>query len=171
MFVDEKILILNFGGQYDQLIARRVREHNVYCEVEPYDISMEKIREFAPVGIIFTGGPDSVYAENSYHPDPEIFRLGVPILGICYGCQLLAHHLGGLVTAAEDDSAREYGKTVTYFDTSCPLFSDLPETSVTWMSHGDYMAKVPEGFRLVAHSDACPNVAIADVERRFYGVQ
>ncbi|MGN0487397.1 MAG: glutamine-hydrolyzing GMP synthase [Acutalibacteraceae bacterium] len=169
--MDEKILILNFGGQYDQLIARRVREHNVYCEVEPYDISMEKIREFAPVGIIFTGGPDSVYAENSYHPDPEIFRLGVPLLGICYGCQLLAHHLGGLVTAAEDDSAREYGKTVTYFDTSCPLFSDLPETSVTWMSHGDYMAKVPEGFALSARSDKCCNVAIWDEKRKFYGVQ
>ena len=116
--MEEKILILNFGGQYDQLIARRVRECNVYCEVRPYTMTLEQIKEFAPIGIIFTGGPDSVYAENSYHPAPGIFELSVPILGICYGCQLIAHHLGGLVTAATDDSAREYGKTSTFFDTS-----------------------------------------------------
>ena len=167
----EKILILNFGGQYDQLIARRVRECNVYCEIKPYSISIEEIKAFSPVGIIFTGGPDSVYAKDSYHPEEEIFELGIPILGICYGCQLLAHHLGGEVTAALEDSSREYGKTLTYFDNSCALFKGLAETGITWMSHGDYMAKVPEGFKLVAHSDNCPNVAICDENRKFYGVQ
>ena len=102
----EKVLILDFGGQYNQLIARRVRECNVYCEVHPYHMSMEKIRAFNPIGIIFTGGPNSVYEETSPHVDPEVFQLGVPILGICYGCQLMAWSLGGSVTAATDASAR-----------------------------------------------------------------
>ena len=167
----EAVLIIDFGGQYDQLIARRVREQNVYCELRPCTVTLDEIRAFDPIGIIFTGGPNSVYDENAPHADPGIFRLGVPILGICYGCQLLAHHLGGQVTPAQDDSAREYGKTVTSFDTSCTLFRGLPEQSVTWMSHGDYMAKVPEGFSLAAHSDNCPNVAICDEARGFYGVQ
>ena len=167
----EKVLILDFGGQYNQLIARRVRECKVYCEVKPYTMSMEAIRKFAPVGIIFTGGPGSVYEPSSPQVDPAIFQLGIPILGICYGCQLIAHNLGGQVTPAQDDSAREYGKTVTYFDTACKLFKGLPETGISWMSHGDYMAKVPGGFALTAHSDACPNVAIADETRGFYGVQ
>ena len=167
----EKVLILDFGGQYNQLIARRVRECKVYCEVKPYTMSMEAIRKFAPIGIIFTGGPGSVYEPSSPQVDPAIFQLGIPILGICYGCQLIAHNLGGQVTPAQDDSAREYGKTVTYFDTACKLFKGLPETGISWMSHGDYMAKVPDGFALTAHSDACPNVAIADEARGFYGVQ
>ena len=167
----EAVLIIDFGGQYDQLIARRVREQNVYCELRPCTVTLDEIRAFDPIGIIFTGGPNSVYDENAPHVDPGIFRLGVPILGICYGCQLLAHHLGGQVTPAQDDSARAYGKTVTSFDTSCTLFRGLPEQSVTWMSHGDYMAKVPEGFSLAAHSDNCPNVAICDEARGFYGVQ
>ena len=167
----EKILILDFGGQYNQLIARRVRECNVYCEVHPYNMPLEKIREYAPIGIIFTGGPNSVYEETSPHVDSEVFRLGVPILGICYGCQLMAWSLGGSVTAATDATAREYGKTETYFDTSCKLFRGLSAEGVTWMSHGDYMEKVPEGFALVAHSDNCPNVAICDESRGFYGVQ
>ena len=168
---NQKVLILDFGGQYNQLIARRVRECNVYCEVKPFDMGLEEIRAYNPLGIIFTGGPNSVYAENSPHPDPGVYSLGVPILGICYGCQLLSHELGGLVTAAQDDSAREYGKTQTWFDTSCALFKGLPESSITWMSHGDYMAKVPAGFRLAAHSQACPTVGICDEARRFYGVQ
>ena len=168
---NQKVLILDFGGQYNQLIARRVRENNVYCEVHPYDMSLDAIRAYDPIGIIFTGGPQSVYAEGSPHADLGVYTLGVPILGICYGCQLLSHELGGLVTAAQDDSAREYGKTVTYFDTSCPLFKGIPEESVTWMSHGDYMARVPESFMLSAHSAACPNVGISDEARRFYGVQ
>ncbi len=167
----EKILIIDFGGQYNQLIARRVRECNVYCEVKPWTAPLEELKAFDPIGILFTGGPNSVYLETSPHVDPEIFTWGVPILGICYGCQLIAHALGGQVTPAQDDSAREYGKTVTYYDTACKLFRGLPEEGVSWMSHGDYMAKVPEGFSLTAHSDACPNVAIADEKRGFYGVQ
>ena len=168
---NQKILILDFGGQYNQLIARRVREGNVYCEVKPFSTSLEEIKAFAPIGIIFTGGPNSVYEAGSPHVDTGVYGLGVPILGICYGCQLLAHELGGKVTAAQDDSAREYGKTETYFDTSCKLFKNIPAESITWMSHGDYMAQVPQGFRLVAHSAACPTVGICDEERGFYGVQ
>ena len=167
----DRILVLDFGGQYNQLIARRVRECNVYCEVVPYKKAMQRIREVTPQGIIFTGGPNSVYDPQSPQIDPEVFSMGIPILGICYGCQLIAHNLGGRVTAATDSSAREYGKTETYFDTNCRLFRGLPEKSVTWMSHGDYMEKVPDGFRLAAHSDACPTVAICDEARGLYGVQ
>lgn len=168
---NQKILILNFGGQYDQLIARRVRECNVYCEVKPYTMTLDEIRSFAPIGIIFTGGPDSVYKEESYHPAEGIFELGIPILGICYGCQLIAHHLGGSVTAAGNDMAREYGKTLTRYDNSCSLFLGLPGEGIAWMSHGDYMERVPDGFRLVADSDKCPNVAISNEEKKIYGVQ
>ena len=168
---NQKVLVLDFGGQYNQLIARRVRECSVYCEVKPYTMSMDDIRAYDPIGIIFTGGPNSVYAAGSPQADPEIFKLGVPILGICYGCQLIAHNLGGRVTEAQEDTAREYGKTETYFDTSCRLYDGLPEEGITWMSHGDYMENVPDGFALVAHSDACPNVGICDKARGFYGVQ
>ena len=167
----QTVIVLDFGGQYNQLIARRVRECGVYCEVKPYTTSLEQIRAMNPIGIIFTGGPNSVYDPKSPQVDPAIFTWGVPILGICYGCQLMAHTLGGSVTEAQDDSAREYGKTETYFDTSCRLFKGLPEQGITWMSHGDYMEKVPDGFSLVARSDACPNVAICDEARGFYGVQ
>ncbi len=165
------VIVLDFGGQYNQLIARRVRECNVYCEVKPYTTPLSELKKMNPIGFIFTGGPSSVYLPDSPQADPGIFSMGVPILGICYGCQLIAHQMGGLVTAAQDDSAREYGKTETWFDTKCPLFQELPEQSVTWMSHGDYMAQVPEGFRLVAHSAQCPNVAIAHDALKFYGVQ
>ena len=165
------VIVLDFGGQYNQLIARRVRECGVYCEVKPYTTPLEELKAQQPIGFIFTGGPNSVYEENAPHVDPAIFEMGVPVLGICYGCQLMAHTLGGRVTAAQDDSAREYGKTETYYDTSCKLFQGLPERGISWMSHGDYMEKVPEGFALVAHSDNCPNVAIADEKRGFYGVQ
>ena len=167
----EKVLILDFGGQYNQLIARRVRECNVYCEVHPYTMPMWKIRAFSPIGIIFTGGPGSVYEDGSPQVDPAVFELGVPVMGICYGCQLLAHNLGGQVTPAQEDSAREYGKTETWYDVSCPIFKGLPEKGISWMSHGDYMAKVPGGFQLTAYSASCPNVAIADDAHRFYGVQ
>ena len=167
----QKVLILDFGGQYNQLIARRVRECNVYCEVKPYTMSLDEIRIFAPIGIIFTGGPGSVYRVDSPQVDPGIFELGIPILGICYGCQLMAHNLGGQVTPAQDDSAREYGKTTTFYNTACKLFKGLGEKGISWMSHGDYMAKVPDGFALVASSLTCPNVAIADESRGFYGVQ
>ena len=167
----ELVLVLDFGGQYNQLIARRVRECGVYCEVKPYTTPLAELKAMNPIGIIFTGGPNSVYLDTSPQVDPEIFTWGVPILGICYGCQLMAHNLGGLVTPAQEDTAREYGKTVTYYDTSCRLFQDLPEQGISWMSHGDYMAKVPAGFALVGHTDMCPNAAIADEVRGFYGVQ
>ena len=167
----QTIIVLDFGGQYNQLIARRVRECGVYCEVKPYTMPLADLLAMKPIGFIFTGGPNSVYLEDAPHVDPALFDAGVPVLGICYGCQLIAHHLGGKVVAANDATAREYGKTETFFDTSCKLFKGLPEKSVTWMSHGDYMEVVPEGFSLVAHSDACPNVAICDETRGFYGVQ
>ena len=167
----QMVIVLDFGGQYNQLIARRVRECNVYCEVKPYTTPLEELKAMNPIGIIFTGGPNSVYLEDSPHYSKEIFELGVPILGICYGCQLMAHSLGGLVTEAQEDSAREYGKTQTYYDTDCKLFKGLPAEGISWMSHSDYMARVPEGFQLVAHSAACPNVGIADEARGFYGVQ
>ncbi len=167
----EKVLILDFGGQYNQLIARRVRECGVYCEVRPYTMTIDEIRAYAPIGIIFTGGPRSVYEDGAPDVDPSVFELGVPILGICYGCQLLAHHLGGAVSPAQDDTAREYGKTSTYYDLECKLFAGLPAEGISWMSHGDYMAKVPESFKITAHSQACPNVGIADEARGFYGVQ
>jgi len=165
------VIVLDFGGQYNQLIARRVRECGVYCVVKPYTTPLEDLRAMDPIGIIFTGGPNSVYLKDSPQVDSAIFTWGVPILGICYGCQLMAHALGGRVTAAQDGTAREYGKTITYFDGKCRLFKGLPLESVTWMSHGDYMEKIPEGFALAAWSEACPNVAIADEKRGFYGVQ
>ena len=167
----QMIVVLDFGGQYNQLIARRVRECGVYCEVKPYTTPLEELKRMEPIGFLFTGGPNSVYLEDAPRVDPAIFELGVPVLGICYGCQLMAHTLGGRVTAAQADSAREYGKTETFYDTSCRLFQDLPEQGISWMSHGDYMEKVPEGFALTARSAACPNVAIADEKRGFYGVQ
>ncbi len=167
----QRVLILDFGGQYNQLIARRVREAGVYCEVHPCTMTLEQIRQFDPIGIICTGGPGSVYAPGAPDADKGIFALGVPILGICYGCQLMAQRLGGAVVPAQADTAREYGKTETSFLPGSPLFHGIPETGVTWMSHGDYMERVPEGFKVIARSEACPNAAIADEERRFYGVQ
>ena len=167
----QTIIVLDFGGQYNQLIARRVRECGVYCEVKPYTTPLAELKKMNPIGFIFTGGPNSVYLETSPRVDAGIFEMGLPVLGICYGCQLMANTLGVKLTAALDDSAREYGKTETFYDTTCPLFKGLPETGISWMSHGDYMEKVPDGFALAAHSKACPNVAIADVKRGFYGVQ
>ena len=167
----QKVLILDFGGQYNQLIARRVRELHVYCEVHPCTMPLSDIRAFDPIGIIFTGGPHSVYEPDAPDVDAGVFDLGVPILGICYGCQLLAKKLGGSVVPAQSDSAREYGKTETEFDAASPLFAGLPARSVTWMSHGDYMERFPEGFTVAARSAACPNAAIACAERDFYGVQ
>ena len=166
----ETILVLDFGGQYTQLIARRVRECNVYCEVKPYTTPLEELKAMQPKGFIFTGGPNSVYDAASPKVDPAIFTLGVPVLGICYGCQLMAQTLGGEVTAAQDSTAREYGRTETRFS-PCRLFEGLPEQSVTWMSHGDFIARLPEGFRACAVTEHCPTGAIADEARGFYGVQ
>ena len=167
----EKIIVLDFGGQYNQLIARRVRENHVFCEVLPNTTPLETLLADAPKGFIFTGGPNSVYDPDSPRVDPRIFSAGIPILGICYGCQLMAQSLGGSVVAAQDDTAREFGKTETVFDTDCAIFRGVPQTDITWMSHGDYMARLPEGFRVTAHTANCPNGAIADESRRLYGVQ
>ena len=128
----ETVLILDFGAQYSQLIARRVREQNVYCEVKPCSISPDEIRKLAPIGIILSGGPQSVYESVSLHVDPALFSLGIPVLGICYGCQLMAYSLGGTVAAATEATAREYGKTLTEFDTESAIFQGLPASSVTW---------------------------------------
>lgn len=167
----QKIIILDFGGQYNRLIARRVREHRVYCEVRPFDTPVEEIRKFDPIGIIFTGGPDSVYENSAPHPDPEIFKMGIPVLGICYGCQIIAKELGGRVIPAKDMLLREYGKTAIRADRSCPLFADIPEESIVWMSHGDSIEEIPEGFRACAVSEGCAYAAIYDESRDICGVQ
>ena len=168
----QKVLILDFGGQYNQLIARRVRECHVYCEVHPASkATVENVRAFGPIGIILTGGPNSVYAKSSPSLPKEIFEMGLPVLGICYGCQLMAHTLGGVVTEAGENDAREYGRTVTHLDPNCILFEGFPEESITWMSHGDYISKVPEGFTVTGFTDACPTAAMAAPARKLYGVQ
>ena len=165
------ILVLDFGGQYNQLIARRVRENHVYCEVHPQSLSLEKIREMAPKGIILTGGPNSVYTEDAVTCSPEIFNLGIPVLGICYGSQLMAHLLGGKVETAPTS---EYGKTeVTLNEAgkSSKLFEGVREKSICWMSHTDYIAKAPEGFTVTAFTPVCPVAAMENAERRLYATQ
>ncbi len=165
----EKIVVLDFGGQYNQLIARRVRECNVYCEILPYTASIDRIREMEPAGLIFTGGPNSVYDPRSPHVSPEIFSLGIPVLGICYGCQLMAYTLGGKVSPAAEASAREYGKTETRYNTDSVLFEQ--ENGISWMSHGDYISAPPEGFSVMAATAACPVAAMENPEKGLYGVQ
>lgn len=167
----ETVIVLDFGGQYNQLIARRVRECNVYCEILPYTTKLEVIKSLNPKGIIFTGGPNSVYDESSPHYTPEIFQLGIPILGICYGCQLMAYALGGNVVSAADDSVSEYGKTVTHYSADNLLFRELPSDGISWMSHRDYINQVPEGFTVSATTAHCPVAAMANAEKRLYGVQ
>ena len=168
----QKVLILDFGGQYNQLIARRVRECQVYCEVHPArSTTLEQIQAYHPIGIILTGSHNSVYSPTSPRLDPQIFAMGVPVLGICYGCQLMAYTLGGIVTQAGPDSAREYGRTVTQVSLDDPLFADCPAETVTWMSHGDYISQVPEGFRVTAHTLACPTAAMSCPEKGLFGVQ
>ena len=164
----ELVLVLDFGGQYNQLIARRVRECNVYCEVHPYNLSLEKIKEMNPKGIIFTGGPNSVYGENSPLCDREIFELGIPVLGICYGSQLMAHVLGGSVATAP---VSEYGKTVVKIDTESKLFKDVHETTICWMSHTDYIEKAPENFKIIGKTPVCPVAAMEYAEKNLYAVQ
>ena len=167
--MEEKILVLDFGGQYNQLIARRVREHHVYAEIKPYNkISLQEIKTAGYQGIIFTGGPNSVYEENSPHYDPAILQLGIPIMGICYGAQLMAYMAGGQVSSAASSS--EYGKTEVFTDHSM-LFRGAPNHSICWMSHTDYISGVPEGFRVIARTDKCPCAAMADENRKLYAVQ
>ena len=165
----EKILVLDFGGQYDQLIARRVREQRVYAEIKPYNrVTLDEIRREGYKGIIFTGGPNSVYDPASPHFDPAILSLGVPILGICYGHQLIAYLAGGVIEPAASGS--EYGKTEVTVKPGV-LFDGVPEKSVVWMSHTDHVSRLPAGFKTIASTDACPSAAMADEERKIYGVQ
>ena len=164
----ELILVLDFGGQYNQLIARRVRECNVYCEVHPYNLSLEKIKELNPKGIIFTGGPASVYLSDSPLCDKSIFDLNIPILGICYGSQLMAHLLGGQVESAKTS---EYGKTQINVDDSSLLFNNVSKQTICWMSHTDLIIKVPSGFVITSYSDNCPIAAMENVDKKLYAVQ
>lgn len=165
------VIVLDFGGQYNQLIARRVRECGVYCEVKSYKTPLDEIRALKPAGIIFTGGPNSVYADGSPLCSKEIFDMGIPILGICYGCHLMTHLLGGTVSSC---ITAEYGKTETFYDKSSVLFgavNNLPEKAVSWMSHGDYIEKVPKDFKITAHTKDCPAAAMECPERKLYAVQ
>lgn len=162
------IIVLDFGGQYNQLIARRVRECSVYCEVHPYTISLEELKAKNPKGIILTGGPNSVFDPASPHYDPALFDQGIPILGICYGAQLMAWSTGGTVETAP---VSEYGKTETSIDRTGRLFGDVAEITTVWMSHTDYISKAPEGFRVTAHTPVCPVAAMENDEKKLYAVQ
>lgn len=164
----EMVIVLDFGGQYNQLIARRVRECNVYCEVHPHNMSLDAIKAMNPKGIIFTGGPNSVYKEDSPTCSKEIFEMGIPILGICYGSQLMSHLLGGSVATAP---VSEYGKTeVDIEDGSC-LFEGISKKTICWMSHTDYIESAPDGFIVSAHTPVCPVAAMECADRKLYAVQ
>ena len=164
----DKILVLDFGGQYNQLIARRVRDQHVYAEIKPYTVSLDEIKAEGYKGIIFTGGPNSVYDETSPHYTSEILKIGVPVLGICYGVQLIAFMENGEITGAENSS--EYGRIDLHAGENV-LFKDVPAESVVWMSHTDYIKTPPKGFKVIAHTDKCPCAAMCDEERKIYGVQ
>ncbi|WP_027363155.1 glutamine-hydrolyzing GMP synthase [Desulfospira joergensenii] len=162
------IIVIDFGSQFNQLIARRVRENNVYCQVEPADISIDKIREINPKGIILSGGPSSIYEENSPSIDTELFDLGIPVLGICYGMHYMVHALGGVIKRAEK---REYGFANLEVKDALPLFKDMDNLFQCWMSHGDSAKELPPGFEVTASTENTPIAAIADHDRKFYGLQ
>ncbi len=164
----EKVLVIDFGGQYNQLVARRVRECNVYCEIYSYKTDLQKIKDMNPKGIILTGGPSSCYEENAATCSPELFELGVPVLGLCYGAQLMNHMLGGKVERA---AAREYGKTEVDVDVTSPLFQNVTPHTVCWMSHFDYISKLAPGFRTVATTANCPVAAAECQEKGLYAIQ
>jgi GMP synthase (glutamine-hydrolysing) len=164
----EIVLVLDFGGQYSQLIARRIRECGVYCEILPFNTPVSKLREIAPKGIVFSGGPSSVYQENAPQCHPDIFDLGFPVLGICYGMQLMAFLLGGQVANAE---AREYGNTRLLVDDGSGIFAGITAETPVWMSHGDYISAPPEGFQVTAHTDNSPVAAMANERKAIFGVQ
>lgn len=165
----EKIIVLDYGSQYNQLITRRIREIGVFSELISHKISAKELKAMAPAGIILSGGPNSVYADNAFSIDPEIFNLGIPVLGICYGMQLMTHILGGKVEKAAN---REYGLAFLHVDLKqTTIFSGLPETQSVWMSHGDLVTLVPDGFEVTAYSSDCPIAAMECVEKHFYGVQ
>jgi GMP synthase (glutamine-hydrolysing) len=164
----ELVLVIDFGGQYNQLIARRVRENNVYCEIVPYTCPIEKIKEMKPSGIIFTGGPSSVHDEGAPRIDKKLFELNIPVLGICYGHQLIAYLLDGNVTSPQN---REYGKTNITIDNENKLFNNIEKNESCWMSHTDLISKAPEGFNVIAYTNTCPVAAMENLERKIYGVQ
>lgn len=165
----EKVIVIDYGGQYNQLVARRVRECNVYCEIYSYRTPLDEIRRLNPKGIILTGGPNSVYEDDAASAPKELFDMGIPVLGLCYGAQLMQYVLGGDVQRADD---REYGKTeMTVNDASSPLFADVPEKSIVWMSHNDYITKLAPGFVTAAHTANCPYAAVENSERKLYGFQ
>lgn len=165
----EKVIVIDFGGQYNQLVARRVRENNVYCEIYSYRTPLEEIRRMKPQGIILTGGPDSVFEKGSKRAPKELFELGIPVLGLCYGAQLMMYVLGGKVDHAEE---REYGKTkITVDDSESLIFDGIPEDSVVWMSHNDYITKTAPGFHISAHTDNCPVAAAECPEKKLYALQ
>ena len=164
----ETVVVLDFGGQYNQLIARRVRECNVYCEIYSYKTDIEKIKEIQPKGIIFTGGPNSVYLEDSPAYAEEIYKLGIPILGICYGSQLMMHQLGGKVEKAP---VREYGKIEVHVNTDSALFQGVSPTTICWMRHPDYISKEAPGFEISAWTNDCPVAAVENKEKKLYAVQ
>lgn len=169
MVSHQLVFILDFGGQYNQLIARRVRDLGIYCEIIPHHKATAAIiRQRNPIGLIFTGGPNSVYAEGAPKIDREILEMGIPVLGLCYGCQLIAHTMGGQV---QTSPAREFGKTKTQFDLSSPLFKGVSQESTTWMSHVDYICQLPQSFKSVAHTESCPVAAMENSERHIYGLQ
>lgn len=164
----ESILVLDFGGQYNQLIARRVRECNVYCEVHPYTMKIEEIKAMEPKGIILTGGPNSVYDMASPHGEPELFELGIPVLGICYGAQLMAWTLGGKVATAP---VSEYGKTEVTVSDKEGLLKNVSDKTIAWMSHTDYIEAMPEGFKATAHTPVCPVAAMENSSKKLYAFQ
>ena len=166
--MQEKIIVIDFGGQYNQLIARRVRECNVYCEIYSYKTELDKIKAMNPKGIILTGGPNSCYEDGAPGCTRELFELGVPVLGLCYGAQLMMHVLGGRVERAD---VREYGKTDVTVDNSTELFEDVAERSICWMSHFDYISKLAPGFTAIAHTKNCPVAAAQDTSRNLYAIQ
>ena len=165
----EKVLVIDFGGQYNQLVARRVRENHVYCEITSYKTPLEKIKEMNPKGIILTGGPNSVFEKDSATAPKELFEIGVPILGLCYGAQLMMHVLGGVVDHAPE---REYGKTpLTVDDAESPIFKSVPKISIVWMSHNDYIKTPAAGFHITSHTDNCPVASAENPAQKLYAVQ
>ena len=167
----QKIIVLDYGSQYNQLIARRIREFGVFSELKSHKITADEVRAINPIGIILSGGPNSVYAEDAFGIDEEIFELGIPILGICYGMQLLTHKLGGKVVPAGEAGNREYGQSTLRLRAQSQLFAETPEEQVVLMSHGDAVTEIPEGFHLVADSVDCPFAAMEDTKKNFYGIQ
>ena len=168
IFSQEKVIVIDFGGQYNQLVARRVRECNVYCEIYSYRTDIEQIKAMNPKGIILTGGPNSCYEPDSPTYTKELFELGIPVLGLCYGAQLMMHVLGGKVEKAP---VREYGKTEVMVDTTSPLFGNVAPTTICWMSHFDYISKPAPGFNIVAHTADCPVAAAENREKNLYAIQ